>query len=318
MTAHRPTPLPVGFVTHPSFLDHASPGHPERPDRLAAILAHLDATGLSARMRPLAARDATDAELLAVHSPALLATVAHAPDEGGWIDADTYVNAHSPEIARRAAGATLAALEAVLAGDVGSAFAAVRPPGHHATDNAAMGFCLYNHVAIAAAAALRAGVPRVAILDWDVHHGNGTQAIFDADPRVFYASTHAYPFYPGTGHFRERGTGAAVGTKLNVPLPAGSGDEAFEEAYRRFILPALTAFEPDLMLISSGWDAHARDPLAPLNVTTAGYTRVARAALTAARSLCDGRVVVALEGGYDTHALAWCAGALCALMLGEE
>ena len=318
MTALESPTLPVGFVTNPSFLEHASPGHPERPDRLAAILAHLERSGLRLRMRELPVREATDGELLAVHTPELLDDVAAVAEHGGWIDPDTYVNPQSPEIARRAAGGVLVALEAVLAGEVGSAFAAVRPPGHHATHNTAMGFCLYNHVALAAAAALRAGLERVAILDWDVHHGNGTQAIFDADPRVLYASTHAYPFYPGTGHFRERGTEAGRGTKLNVPLPAGAGDAAFEEAYARFIFPALARFRPELVLVSSGWDAHARDPLAPLNVTTAGYTRVARDAIAAARALCGGRLLVALEGGYDTHALAWCAGALCALMLGDE
>lgn len=311
-------PLPAGFVTDPLCLGHEHPRHPERPARLAAILDHLDRTGLRARMRELTPRDATDDEILAVHDAALLAEEAEEAAHYGWMDADTYLNPASPAIARRAAGAVLAALEAVLAGEVGAAFAAVRPPGHHATADRAMGFCLLNNVAIAAAAALRAGVERVGILDWDVHHGNGTQAIFDAEPRVFYASTHVSPFYPGTGDFRERGVGAATGTKLNVPLPHGAGDRALAGAYERLILPALARFRPQLVLVSSGWDAHARDPLAPLEVTTAGYARVMRMAVEAARTLCDGRMVVALEGGYDAHALAWCAGALCALLLGEE
>ncbi len=308
----------AALITDPLFLAHEAAGHAERPARLTAILDHLERSGLRARMRDLPARDATDDEILAVHDRALLDEEARVAARNGWMDPDTYVNPASPAIARRAAGAVLAGLEAVLAGEVESAFAAVRPPGHHATGGRAMGFCLLNNVAIAAAAALRVGLERVGILDWDVHHGNGTQAIFDAEPRVFYASTHAYPFYPGSGHFRERGVGAAAGTKLNVPLPHGAGDRAITAAYERLILPALARFRPQLIIVSCGWDAHARDPLATLEVTTDGYARVMRTALDAARALCGGRVVLALEGGYDLHALAWCAGTLCALLLGEE
>jgi acetoin utilization deacetylase AcuC-like enzyme len=308
--------LPTAFVTDPGSVEHASPGHPERPARLTAIVAHLERTGVRGRMLDLAPRDATDDEILAVHRRDLLVEEAEAARTGSWIDADTYVRPASPAIARRAGGGALTALEAVLDGRARNAFVAVRPPGHHATADRAMGFCLLNNIAIAAQAALGRGVERVAILDWDVHHGNGTQAIFDDEPRVFYASTHAYPFYPGTGHPSESGTGAARGTKVNVPLPAGAGDRAITSAYREVILPALERFRPDLVLVSSGWDAHARDPLAMLEVSTAGYTEVARMTLEAAEALCGGRLIALLEGGYDEHALAWCAGALCELMLG--
>ena len=181
-----------------------------------------------------------------------------------------------------------------------------------------MGFCLYNSVAVGTAAALAAGIERVAILDWDVHHGNGTQAIFEAEPRVFYASTHEYPYYPGTGHYSETGTGEARGTIVNVPLSRGAGDSAITRSYREVILPAMERFAPDLLLVSSGWDAHQRDPLAGLEVSTAGYTQVAREVIEAADRLCGGRIVVSLEGGYDEHALAWCAGSLVSLLLGEE
>ena len=181
-----------------------------------------------------------------------------------------------------------------------------------------MGFCLYNSVAVGAAAALAAGVERVSILDWDVHHGNGTQAIFEAEPRVFYASTHEYPYYPGTGHYSETGTGEAHGTIVNVPLPRGAGDIAIIRSYREVIVPALERFAPDLLLVSSGWDAHQRDPLAGLEVSTAGYTQVAREVIEAADRLCGGRVIVSLEGGYDEHALAWCARSLASLLMGEE
>jgi acetoin utilization deacetylase AcuC-like enzyme len=310
---------PLGFVTDPLFLEHASPGHPERPARLAAILEQLERTGLRARMREFTPRDARDDELLEVHAPAAIERLdSTASRGGGWLDPDTYVTPVSAAAARRAAGATLVATEAVLAGEVGAAFAAVRPPGHHATRERQMGFCLLNNVALATAAALDAGVERVAVVDWDVHHGNGTQAIVEAEPRVLYASTHAAPFYPGTGAVSDTGDGPARGTKLNIPLPARTGDAGFVAAYEQAVLPALERFHPQLLLVSCGWDAHARDPLAPLAVSTAGYTAVARLVIEAAAQLCDGRLIVALEGGYDEHALAWCASALCELLLGEE
>jgi acetoin utilization deacetylase AcuC-like enzyme len=312
----------VAFSTDELYFAHQPPGgvpHPERSERLAAILERLEQTGLLERMQRLPPRDATDGELLAVHDRSLLETVeAHAAAGGGWIDPDTFVGPSSPAAARRACGAVLAATDAVLDGDVTSAFVAARPCGHHATRDRAMGFCLYNQVAVAAAAALDRGVERLAIVDWDLHHGNGTQAIFDADPRVLYVSTHAYPYYPGTGALEDRGVGEAAGTKINVPLPHGAGDAAFHAAYERVAVPALEAFAPELVLVSCGWDSHARDPLGPLAVSTAGYTAVARLIIDAAARLCDGRLVAVLEGGYDEHALACCAQALCELLLGDE
>ncbi|MEZ4502923.1 MAG: histone deacetylase [Dehalococcoidia bacterium] len=309
---------PVALVTAPGSEAHAAEGHPERPDRLTAILEHLERTGLAARMHALDARLAGDEEIARVHRlPLVRLEEQVAKAGGGWLDADTYVTPRSVQIARQAAGANLVAVEAVLGGEASSAFVAVRPPGHHATDQRAMGFCLLNNVAIAAAHALEAGLERVAIVDWDVHHGNGTQAIFDDDPRVLYFSTHAAPFYPGTGAVAESGRGEAAATKLNAPLPAGTGDAGFLAAYEQVCIPALERFRPDLVLVSSGWDAHARDPLAPLLVSTEGYHRVAGLVIEAARALCDGRVVVNLEGGYDTHALAWCASGLCEQLLGE-
>ncbi|GAB4331222.1 MAG: histone deacetylase [Dehalococcoidia bacterium] len=308
----------AGFVTHAHVLGHAYPRHPERPGRLAAILEHLDALGLRRRLVDLTAREATDEEILAVHSAAVIDTQERlARKGGGWADADTFVNVDSPGIARLAAGAVVVATEAVLAGEVRSAFAAVRPPGHHATRDHLMGFCLLNNVAIAAAAALRRGVDRVAIVDWDVHHGNGTQHIFNEDERVLYVSTHAAPFYPGTGHFSEAGAGAARGTKVNIPMPQGAGDKAYTAAYDQVVLPAVERFAPDLILVSCGWDAHARDFLAPLSLSTSGYTAIASKLMELADAVCGGRVVAALEGGYDTHALAWCSSALVELMLGD-
>ncbi len=305
------------FVTDPTHTEHHSAGHPERPERLEAIVAHLEALGLRGRMRELAPREATDGELLAVHTPELLAAVERAAARSAFLDPDTYTTPETPGIARRSAGALLVAVDAVLRGEAANGFVATRPPGHHATAGQAMGFCSFNGIAIAAASVLRAGVERLAIVDWDVHHGNGTQAVFDADPRVLYVSTHAYPFYPGTGGVSEIGTGEARGTMVNVPLPRETGDEGFVAAYERVAVPALERHRPQLVLVSCGWDAHARDFLATLNVTTEGYLRAASLVITAARGLCDGRLVATLEGGYDTHALAWCSSGLAELLLGE-
>ena len=309
----------VGFVTDPLCLDHEWPGHPERPERLRAILHHLEATGLRECLVELTPRDATEAEVLAVHDPNVLATQrALQWRGGGWVDADTYVQGVSPAAALRGAGATLAAVEAVLRGEVDRSFAAVRPPGHHATAAAMMGFCLLNNVAIAVAAARALGPKRIAVVDWDVHHGNGTQAIFDDDPAVLYVSTHASPYYPGTGAIAESGTGTARGTKINIPLPLGTGDAGYALAYDLVVLPVLERFEPELILVSCGWDAHIRDQIGPMQVSTAGYTLIAQHIVRAAEQLCDGRLVATLEGGYDEHALAWCASAFCQVLLDEE
>jgi acetoin utilization deacetylase AcuC-like enzyme len=317
----------VALVTDPTSprldLAHFYERHPERPDRLTAILDHLASTGLSSRMTALDARDVTVEEVLAVHDQRVLDVIEELTGHGGgFADADTYLTAASGAAARMAAGAVLVAVETVLSSDHQRAFAAVRPPGHHATTATIMGFCLLNNVAIAAQAALDgagdAGLERVAVVDWDVHHGNGTQAIFDADPRLLYISTHASPFYPMTGAIEETGSGDATGTMINIPLPLGAGDAAFDAAYEQIVVPALERFAPQLVLVSSGWDAHVRDQLGPLNVTTDGYTRAARRVIEAADAVAGGKVVVAFEGGYDEHALAWSAGALCELLLGEE
>ena len=308
----------LGLITDPTHVAHERAGHTERPERLIAILDHLEARGLRARMQTLRPREATDEEILAVHERQVLDTIGQHARQGSWIDLDTYTTPESPRIARRAAGAALVATEAVLAGDMDSVFVATRPPGHHATDTASMGFCLLNNVAIAAEAAMRAGVERIAIVDWDVHHGNGTQAIFETDRRVLYVSTHASPFYPGTGQYTDTGIGVAEGTKVNIPLPHGTGDTGFLAAYEQVVVPALERHRPELVFVSSGWDSHARDPLGTLQVSTEAYTRVASMVYEVARQSAAGRVIAVLEGGYDTHALAWCASALCEVLLGEE
>jgi acetoin utilization deacetylase AcuC-like enzyme len=286
---------------------HAAPGHPERPERRAAVVdgVRLGAVESGAVLVDREARAASDEELNRVHPAALLEALdASIARGGGWIDADTYVVPGSGEALRLAAGATIDAAMAVADGSARVAFAVVRPPGHHASAEQPSGFCLVNNVALAVAA-LRAGERawRVAIVDWDVHHGDGTQALFEADPDVCYASTHQMPLFPGTGAPDERGIGAARGTMHNAPRPPGSGDAAFAAAWRDHLLPAIEAFAPEAILVSAGYDAHAADPLAELEVTEAGYEAVGRELGEVAARLGLPGVALTLEGGYDLDAI---------------
>lgn len=292
---------PVWLLTDAAMDRHGTPGHPERPDRRAAAADGVRAAAGDALVEP-AVVPATDADLLAVHAPALLEQVA-ALDAGGggWFDPDTYVVGGSLDAARLAAGATLQAAVAAVTGEAEVAFAAVRPPGHHAARDRASGFCLLNNVVVAVAGLRRVGLAtRIAIVDWDVHHGDGTQALIEADADVLYLSTHRWPFYPGTGAAWDRG---AAGMVRNVPLAAGDGDEAFVAAWADVLLPELEAFEPDAILVSAGYDAHRADPLGGLAVTEAGYEAVAtELGRVAARCGVPG-IALALEGGYDLDAL---------------
>ena len=294
----------VWLLTDAAADRHGVPGHPERPDRRAAAAAGVrDAAGTA--LVEVACHAASSDEITAVHDRGYLELLTDAAaNGGGWLDPDTYLLPESPDVARLAAGATLQAARACAAGDATVAVAAVRPPGHHAAADRGSGFCLLNNVAIAAAGLRVDGAARrIAIVDWDVHHGDGTQAIFDSDPDVFYASTHQSPFYPGTGSAAELGRGAAAGTKLNRPLAEGDGDEAFVQAWITELLPALEEFRPDAILVSAGYDAHAADPLAGLTVTEAGYEAVAAALGAAATRVGVRGVALTLEGGYDLPAL---------------
>src|SRR5262247_3775790 len=292
-------PRATGVVVDRRYRDHRGPaGHPERPERLAAVERAIEEQ--RDRLRWLPARPASDQEILRVHGPAHLALVAeavrHAPSQ---LDPDTFVSPQSLEVARLAAGASIELARAVASGRATSGLAAVRPPGHHAEATHAMGFCLFNNVAIAARA-LQAedGVERILILDWDVHHGNGTQHCFDEDPTVLYASTHQFPFYPGTGAAHEAGRGAGVGTTLNVPMPAGCGDDEYVGALQRLLVPVARAFRPEILLVSCGFDAHRDDPLAQMEVTRAGFRGMAALVRALADDLCEGRLALVLEGGY--------------------
>lgn len=291
------------LYTHPVFLEHDTGyGHPECAARLTAILNALK----TAPFADLEWRDAPAAaieQLTRIHPLKYVERVlARIPKQGYYaIDGDTIVSAQSGEAALRAAGAVCAAVDAVLAGEANNAFCAIRPPGHHAEPNQAMGFCLFGNVAIGAAHARAVhGLERVAAIDFDVHHGNGTQVVFERDPGYFYISTHQSPLYPGTGRRNERG----VGNIVNIPLPAGSGSDELRRAWRQEIEPALRVFQPQLILISAGFDAHHLDPLAELNFSEDDYEWLTRQILAVAADCCPGRVVSALEGGYNLVALA--------------
>ena len=293
------------IYTHPSCLAHdPGAGHPEAAFRLEAVLNAAYALGQQTRSAPLASR----AQLLRAHSRELLDQLfAHENvDFVLRIDADTVLGPHSLNAALAAAGAGIAGVQAVLDARARRVFCAVRPPGHHATRTQSMGFCLLNSVAVAAYAALDAGIKRVAIVDFDVHHGNGTQDIFWHEPRVQYLSSHQAPLYPGTGAVDERG---AYSNIVNAPLPRMAGSELFRAAYTQTILPALGAFAPELILISAGFDAHALDPLGGLNVHEDDFAWLTRALCAQANRSAQGRVVSMLEGGYSATALALCTRA---------
>ena len=298
--------MTTALYTHPACLGHETPpGHPESADRLRAILEELQGIiGLSREEAPSASRS----DLARAHDPALiervLVTLAEeaAREHFVRVDADTAMSAGSPEAALRAAGAVIAAADAVMAGKVTNAFCAVRPPGHHAERKRAMGFCLFNNVAIGSLHLRDTyGLNRIAVIDFDVHHGNGTQDIFWNDPDLFYASTHQWPLYPGTGEPSEKGVANNI---LNAPLPPGAGSEAFRAAFSKIVLPALDSFAPEFVFISAGFDAHRADPLAELRLTEDDFAWATREICALAAKHCGGRVVSTLEGGYDLDALA--------------
>ena len=292
--------MPAALYTHIAMADHnPGAGHAERPERLGAVLDALaDATGLG--LETLEAPLVADADLLRVHPQSYIdAIMAAAPASGlATLDADTFMSAGSLQAARRAAGAAVAAVRAVAAGEGARAFCAVRPPGHHAEPQTAMGFCIFSSVAVAARAAQAAGMARVAVVDFDVHHGNGTQAAFEADPSLFFASVHQAPLYPGTGD----PSGTGVGNIVNATVPPHAPRELWR---RRFegLMEMTDAFAPDLILISAGFDAHARDPLAHQSLEAEDYAWATRAIVSVANRTAGGRVVSSLEGGYDLAAL---------------
>jgi len=306
------------LLTHPACLAHdTGEHHPERPDRLRAILAALQDDAFASLERAQAPL-ATVEQLTRVHPAQIVEAILGIqppPDELVMIDGDTVMSAGSAEAALRAAGAAVAAVDAVCSGAADNAFAAVRPPGHHATPTVPGGFCLFNNVVIAARHAQAAyGIERLAIVDFDVHHGNGTQAVAETDASLFFGSTHQYPFYPGTGSARDRGIDGNV---VNVPLAAGSGSEPFRAAWADRILPALDSFAPELIIVSAGFDAHRRDPLAQLRLETEDFAWISRELLALAGRHTGGKLVSSLEGGYDLEALADATAAHVRVLMGS-
>ena len=292
----------TGFVYHPIYMEHfAGVGHPERPERLTAVLEALERSGLRDALIGLTPSLCPREHVERVHTTRLIDSIeelcAVAP---AHIDADTVVSKKSFEAALYAAGAGIAAADAIIDGTIDNAFCAVRPPGHHAESDRAMGFCLFNNVAVAARYLQHAhGVEKVLVIDWDVHHGNGTQEIFYEDPTVLLFSSHQYPYYPGTGSMQEGGSGAGETFTVNAPLGAGCGDAEYLEVYSKMLPPIADVFKPDFVLISAGFDAHANDPLASMRLTDEGYAGLTRMAVEIARKHCGGRLISMLEGGYD-------------------
>jgi acetoin utilization deacetylase AcuC-like enzyme len=313
--------MTTAIITSPYHQQHDERSHPEHAARLQAIESALAQSGLTEHTLQLAPHQATEAQIGAVHNTRMIERMRWAASEEVWLNLDTYVTAGSWNAALSAAGAAVQAVEAVIQGRTTNAFALVRPPGHHATPVQSMGFCLFNNIAVAARHAIDAfGFERIAIIDFDVHHGNGTQDIFYEDPRVLFCSSHAYgpAFYPGAGGAYEHGDGKGHGYTLNVPLPFHTGDLGISRVYEEVVFPAVRRFQPQLMLISAGYDAHWEDPIGPLSLTVAGYTELSQRLLELAGELCDDRIAFVLEGGYNLQALSACVVATLHVLLGRN
>lgn len=315
--------MTVALIDDELFQQHVPLfSHPERPERLQAVAREITRRGLRERTAARNPRPATPEELGRVHSSEYIAQLSDAvPEQSGFLDGDTYFSPRTWEAATHAAGAAIDLSLSVLdpSDDTRAGFALVRPPGHHAEATRAMGFCLFNNVAIAAEAALaQGGAERVAILDWDVHHGNGTQHSFYARDDVLYLSVHRYPFYPGTGAADEIGKGKGLGFTVNVPLPGNLGDADYAYVFDRTIVPVIDQFAPDLLIVSAGFDAHRADPLGGMAVSDNGFAAMARKIRRAADAKCAGNLVAVLEGGYDIDALARCSCALLDEFLAED
>lgn len=294
----------IHAFSSPLFAEHVAPaGHPERQARYEAALRGIERSAAADRVVQREARAAAPDELLRVHTEDHLLRVQSIAGKSGHLDGDTYYGPYTSAAAQYAAGAACQLVEGLVAGDADYGIVACRPPGHHATAAQAMGFCVLNNVAVAARAAQALGMPRVAIIDWDVHHGNGTEAIFDDDPSVLYISTHESPQYPGTGDAGDVGGPAARGRNVNVPLSAGAGDVEYGEVFERIVAPIIEQFEPSLVLVSAGYDAHERDPLGGMELSSEGFGQLTRQLLRRLPNYGARRVGFLLEGGYDLAAL---------------
>jgi acetoin utilization deacetylase AcuC-like enzyme len=309
------------YVTHPRYPEHNLPGHPEHAGRIRSVWQKLEQVGLTHRMLTLDAQPIDPELIVTVHTPRYLEILNWIESQEGivHIDADTYALPSSYHIARLSAGGVVDAVEHVLTGKAANGLAAVRPPGHHALAGRGMGFCILGNVAIAARYAQRKhNIERVMIVDFDVHHGNGTQDMFYDDDSVLFVSTHQYPFYPGTGSVGEIGSDKGKGYTLNVPLEAGHGDKNYAAVYREVLWPVARRFKPQLILVSAGFDAHWSDPLAMMRLSLAGYAHLTRELIAMATELCDGKIVFVMEGGYDLEALGHGMRNIAHALLGED
>jgi len=307
----------AAIIWDEAYAEHATGAHPEGADRISATVDHLRATDLWPVLTVVRPETATEDDILLVHTRRHLAMIKRAGQGGGtWIDSDTHVSPRSYETALLSAGGAIAATR--LWDDGVVPFALIRPPGHHATPDRAMGFCLFNNIAVATAKLLEEGCERVAIIDWDVHHGNGTQAAFYDEPRVLFLSMHQWPHYPGSGFFAECGEGPGEGYTVNLPLPAGSGDADYSLAFEAVVEPIVTQFAPQSILVSAGQDIHAGDPLGGMEVSDGGFGMMALRCLRLARGLCDERLAFILEGGYDRGATARSVEAVLRAIVSED
>jgi acetoin utilization deacetylase AcuC-like enzyme len=312
--------MKAGLVYDPIYLEHDTGDHVENARRLVTALSYLKETGIKEKLTCLPPRPASLEELEMIHAPEYISYVkSKAEKGGGWLDSDTVMSPRSYEAALYAAGGLLVAVEEVMKGEVDNAFALVRPPGHHAIYDRAMGFCIFNNMAVAAKFALsRFNLKRVLIADFDVHHGNGTQDAFYADPKVLYFSTHQYPFYPGTGWMDETGTGKGEGTTVNFPMAAGWGDEEYLRAFNEVLVPVARRFQPQLILVSAGFDAHWADHLAMMRVSVKAFAQMAMILKNLAAELCQGRLIFTLEGGYNLRVVSSSIKAIFAVLLGNS
>ena len=308
------------YVTHPRYVEHDFPGHPEHAGRIRAVWSALEANGLTRRMQAVEAKSVDPEAILAVHSPEYLELLKRvsAQDRTLRLDADTYLGPDAYAVACLSAGGVVDAVNAVLSGGAQNGLAAVRPPGHHAMSDHGMGFCLLGNIAIAARHAQRQfGLERILIVDYDVHHGNGTEAMFYTDPSVLFISTHQYPLYPGTGAVTDIGAGTGAGFTINIPLPPGCGDANYARVFEQVVKPAAERFQPQLILVSAGFDAHWSDPLAQMRLTLSGYAHLTSELKRMAETLCDGRIVFVMEGGYSLEALSGGISDIARILMGD-
>lgn len=312
--------MKVGYVYDPVYLQHDTAYHVENPSRLTAIMNHLEKTGILSELVSLKPRAATVDEIATVHDRNYIAYIEYVCHKGGaWLEVDTVVSPKSYDAAIYAAGGLLTATDAVMKEELDSCFALVRPPGHHATTDRALGFCIFNNIAIATKYAIDTyKLERVAIIDFDVHQGNGTQEAFYPDPRVLYVSTHQYPHYPGTGAVGETGDGDGKGTILNIPMPANCGDNEYLTVFNQLIVPTVRRFKPQLIMVSAGYDIHWADELAQMQTTTTGIGEIVKVIRQLANESCGGKMIFTLEGGYHLEALATSVKATFDIMSGKN